>query len=314
MPSSALAPGSPPPDRGPSRLERSEARLAWLLVAPALGAILLIGIFPLAWTVWESLHLHDLRMPWLGRPFVGLANYLEAVTDPRFWSALAHTAGFTLLSVGLELGLGLILALTMHQTRRGRGLFRAGVLLPWAMPTVVSAMMWRFMFEGNNGVVNAVLVGTGILQHSPEWLLDPAGAWVPIVLADIWKHAPFVALLLLAGLQSIDPELYQAASIDGASRWGQFRYITLPLLRPAILVALIFRCLDAFRVFDLIYALTGGGPGSATESLGLYTFNALLQNLRFGYGSALSVLAFAITFVLALAYIRMLSGDERGAR
>jgi ABC-type sugar transport system permease subunit len=296
----------------PGRLQREEIRLAWWLLLPSLLAILVIGAFPLGWTLWESFHLHDLRMPWLGRPFIGAANYLEAATDPRFWGAFAHTAGFTLVSVGLELILGLGLALAMHRIRAGRGLFRAAVLLPWAMPTVVSAMMWRFMFEGHTGVVNASLVGLGMLHTSPEWLLDPVAAWVPVVLADVWKHTPFVALLLLAGLQGIDPELYQAARIDGASAWGQFRYITLPLLRPAILVTLIFRSLDAFRVFDLIYALTGGGPGSSTESLGLYTFNALLQNLRFGYGSALSVIAFALTFLLALAYIRLL-GSLAGA-
>ena len=164
-------------------------------------------------------------------------------------------------------------------------------------------------------LVDFVRTRARVQQDEPGeigWLLDPVAAWVPVVLADVWKHTPFVALLLLAGLQGIDPELYQAARIDGASAWGQFRYITLPLLRPAILVTLIFRSLDAFRVFDLIYALTGGGPGSSTESLGLYTFNALLQNLRFGYGSALSVIAFALTFLLALAYIRLL-GSLAGA-
>jgi ABC-type sugar transport system permease subunit len=293
-------------------IEQQEERFAWWLVLPALGAILLIGVFPLGWTAWESVHLHDLRMPWLGHPFIGPGNYLEAVRDPRFWSALRHTMGFTVLSVGVELGIGLGLALAMHQAFRWRGLFRAAVLVPWAMPTVVSAMLWRFMFEGRNGVVNASLVSLGILHRSPEWLLDPVGAWVPVILADVWKHAPFVALLLLAGLQNIDPELYQAARMDGASAWGRFRHITLPLLRPAIVVALIFRTLDAFRVFDLIYALTGGGPGSSTEPLALYTFNALLQNLRFGYGSALSLIGFGITFLLALLYLRVLGTDLSG--
>lgn len=290
-------------------IEREEQRFAAKLVIPAVAAVLLIGVFPLVWTVWESLHLHDLRMPWLGRPLIGADNYIEIASDPRFWGSLWHTGAFTLLTVTMELLIGLGLALVMNHAFRGKSLFRATVLIPWAMPTVVSAMMWRFMFEGRNGIVNTLLVRSGVLESAPEWLIDPLGAWVPIVLGDVWKHAPFMALLLLAGLQGIDPELYQAARIDGAGAWGRFRHVTLPLLRPAILVALIFRTLDAFRVFDLIYALTGGGPGSSTESLGLYTFDALLQNLRFGYGSALSVIAFGITFVLALIYLRVLGAD-----
>jgi ABC-type sugar transport system permease subunit len=146
------------------------------------------------------------------------------------------------------------------------------------------------------------------------WFVHHAAAWVPIILADVWKTTPFVALLLLAGLQNIDPTLYEAARVDGAGPWRQFVHITLPLLRPVILVALIFRTLDAFRVFDLIYVLTGGGPGTATEPIALYTFSALFQNLRFGFGSALSVVIFAVTFALALAYIRVLGRDAWAAR
>jgi ABC-type sugar transport system permease subunit len=146
------------------------------------------------------------------------------------------------------------------------------------------------------------------------WFIQPAAAWVPIILADVWKTTPFVALLLLAGLQNIDVSLYEAARIDGASAWRQFRHVTLPLLKPAILVALIFRTLDAFRVFDLIYALTGGGPGTSTEPIALYTFNVLLQNLQFGYGSALSVIVFLVTFSLALVYIRFLGAELTGSK
>jgi ABC-type sugar transport system permease subunit len=152
---------------------------------------------------------------------------------------------------------------------------------------VVAALLWRFLFDGPT-----------------DWLADPLRAWIPIVLADVWKTTPFVILLLLAGLQTIDESLYEAARIDGATDWQQFRHVTLPLLRPALLVALIFRTLDAFRVFDLIYALTGGGPGTATEPISLYAFTVLLQNLRFGYGSAIGVIVFIVTFGLALLYVR----------
>ncbi|HEX9942272.1 MAG TPA: sugar ABC transporter permease [Thermoanaerobaculia bacterium] len=284
--------------------DRSERRLAWGLVAPALVVTASIAIFPLAWTVWESLHRHDLRMPWLGRPFVGLANYAEILGDRRFWEAMLHTAFFTAATVALELGLGLFLALAMNRAFRGRGLARAAVLVPWAIPTVVAGLLWRFLFDSQAGIANAALMEIGILDRPLVWLIRPATAWVPVILADVWKTTPFVALLLLAGLQNIDPALYEAAAADGAGPWRRFRAITLPLLRPAILVALIFRTLDAFRVFDLIYVLTGGGPGTATEPIALYAFNALFANLRFGYGAALSVIVFAVTFLLAILYIK----------
>ncbi|HEU5305571.1 MAG TPA: sugar ABC transporter permease [Gemmatimonadales bacterium] len=295
-------------------IERQEARIAWRLALPALLTILLVALFPLLWTVWESLHLHDLRMPWLGKPFVGLDNYAETLGDPRFWGALGHTAFFAAASVGLELLIGLWLALALNRAFRGRGLVRAAVLVPWAIPTVVSALLWRFMSEGQHGIVNSTLVALGVLSEPVVWFIRPAAAWVPVILADVWKTTPFVALLLLAGLQNIDASLYEAARIDGASAWRQFRHVTLPLLKPAILVALIFRTLDAFRVFDLIYALTGGGPGTSTEPIALYTFNTLLQNLQFGYGSALSVIVFLVTFGLALAYIKFLGAELTGTK
>jgi ABC-type sugar transport system permease subunit len=295
-------------------IEQQEARTAWWMVLPALSTILLVALFPLLWTVWESVHLHDLRMPWLGRPFIGLENYGEAFRDPRFWSALGHTGFFAVTSVGIELIIGLGLALALNRAFRARGLVRAAVLIPWAIPTVVSALLWRFMFEGESGIVNSLLVNAGVLKEPIVWFIHPAAAWVPVILADVWKTTPFVALLLLAGLQNIDASLYEAARIDGASAWRQFRHVTLPLLKPAILVALIFRTLDAFRVFDLIYALTGGGPGTSTEPIALYTFNALLQNLQFGYGSALSIIVFLITFSLALIYIKFLGAELTGAK
>lgn len=285
---------APPPD----------TRFARLLVSPALLVIALVAIFPLGWTVWESLHRHDLRLPWLGTPFVGLDNYVRIMHDPRFWGALAHTAFFTVVTVSLELVLGLVFALAMNRAFRGRGLVRVAVLVPWAIPTVVAALLWRFIFGGQAGIANAVLVDLGVIDQPIVWFVHAATAWVPVILADVWKTTPFVALLLLAGLQNIDAALYEAAAVDGASPWWQLRRITIPLLKPAILLVLIFRTLDAFRVFDLIYVLTGGGPGTSTEPIALYTFNALLQNLQFGYGAALSVVIFAITFALALVYIK----------
>lgn len=290
----------------PSRNELApgEERLAWAFVAPALTAIVLIAIFPLGWTVWESLHRHDLRMPWLGKPFVGLENYADLLRDARFLEALGHTVFFTITTVALELILGLFLALAMNRAFRARGVIRASILVPWALPTVVAALVWRFMFESEGGIVNRLLVEARLLDEPIVWFIQASTAWVPIILADVWKTTPFVALLLLAGLQNIPGDLYEAAGVDGAPGWRQLVHITLPLLRPAILVTLIFRTLDAFRVFDLIYVMTGGGPGTSTEPVALTTFNTLFQNLRFGYASAMSVVIFVITFTLAILYIR----------
>ena len=276
------------------------------MLAPALLVLALLAVLPLLWTVWESLHQHDLRMPWQGRPFVGLAQYAELARDARFGAALLHTTFFTAITVALELTLGLLLALVMHRVVRGRGAVRAAALLPWAMPTVVVALLWRFVFESRTGAANAILTSIGVIDSPIAWLAHPVAAWVPLILADVWKTTPFVALLLLAGLQSIDPLLYEAAAVDGAGAWARFRHITLPMLRHAILVAVIFRTLDAFRVFDLVYVLTSGGPGTATEPVALYTFTALLQHLRFGYGSAMSVVILVIAMLLAIMYARLL--------
>jgi ABC-type sugar transport system permease subunit len=293
-----------PPAHGASG-SREEARLGWALALPAIGTVAGVAIFPILWTFWESLHLHDLRMPWLGRPFIGFANYGEALTDPRFWSAMAHTAAFVSVSVTAEVTLGLALALLLNRVNAARGLVRTIVVLPWAVPTVVAALVWRFIFESPSGLASTV-AARFLTTSPPTWFADALAAWLPLVLADVWKTTPFVAILLLAGLQNIDRTLYEAAGIDGAGPWRQFMAITLPLLAPALLAALLFRTLDAFRVFDVVYIMTGGGPGTATEPIALYTFSVLLQNLRFGFGSALSVIVFVVAFVFALAAFRVL--------
>ena len=270
---------------------REERRLAALLIAPAAGLIVVMALFPIAATVSEALHGHDLRLPWLGRPFVGLANFVEAAGDPRFLSAVGHTVLFALVSVPIEIALGVALALVMHRALRGRAAIRVVALLPWTVPTIVAALIWRFMFESYS-------------TASFDWFVHPRAAWVPIVAADVWKTTPFVAILLLAGLQTIDPVIDEAARIDGAGPLRRFFTVTLPLLGPALVVATAFRALDALRLFDLVYVMTGGGPGTATEPLSLYAFVALMQRLRFGYGAALSMTVFLLTFAFALIWIR----------
>jgi ABC-type sugar transport system permease subunit len=295
-------------------IEREERRLARWLVAPALAFILIGSLVPIAATGWEALHGHDLRLPWLGRPFVGPANFVEAARDPRFTSALLHTVTFAVVTVPLELALGLGLALMMHTAVRGRALIRLAALLPWAIPTVVAALVWRFMFEGQAGIFTAPLRTLGIVTQSFDWFAHPLAAWVPIAAADIWKTTPFVAILLLAGLQTIDPALHEAARMDGAGPLRRLFTITLPLLRPALVVAAAFRTLDALRLFELPYVMTGGGPGTATEPLSLYAFIALMQRLRFGYGSALSVTVFLLTFAFALVWVRAMGRSLVGER
>lgn len=293
------------PDRAQRPLSAAESRAAWMFMAPALVTVALVALAPIAWTAWKSVHLHDLRMPWLGQPFIGLANYREAMADPRFLEAVTHTAVFVLLTVSLEVVCGMALALALNRAMAGRGLLRAAAILPWALPTVVVALLWRFAFEGPADIASGVLLHLRLVDAPVLWFAGALAAWAPIVTADVWRMTPFVALLLLAGLQQIDPSLYEAARMDGAGRWTQFRAITLPLLAPALLVATLFRALDAIRVFDLVFVLTAGGPGTATEPLSLYAFSALMRHLRFGYGSGISMMMFMAAFLGALALIRM---------
>jgi multiple sugar transport system permease protein len=280
-----------------------DARLALLLVSPALAVVAGLALLPIAATLWEALHQHDLRLPWLGSPFIGAANFIEAVSDPRAGGALLRTVLFAAVTVPFELTLGLALALVMHAAVRARPLARVVTLLPWAIPTVVAALIWRFIFESDGNAT------------SIDWFARPLAAWLPIAIADVWKTTPFVAVLLLTGLQGIDKEIYDAARIDGASPARQLLTITIPLLAPTLVVAGAFRTLDALRLFDLPYVMTGGGPGTATEPLSLYAFTALMQRLRFGYGSALSIVVFLLTVAVALVAVRLLArvspGEER---
>jgi ABC-type sugar transport system permease subunit len=285
-----------------SAATHAEARLGLLLISPALLIVLGIALIPLGVTAWEAAHQHDLRLPWLGQPFVGFGNVVEAAGDPRVGSALLRTFLFAAVSVPLELAFGLALALVMHRLTRARAVARVATLMPFALPTVVAALVWRFIFESTSA-------DAGI-----DWFGRPVLAWVPIVVADVWKTTPFVALMLLAGLQAIDEGLYDAARMDGASPLRQLWTITLPLLQPAIVVAAGFRTLDALRLFDLPYVMTGGGPGTATEPLSLYAFAVLMQRLRFGYGSALSMLIFALALIVAFASVRLLGRVSPGER
>jgi multiple sugar transport system permease protein len=241
--------------------------------------------------------------------FVGLKHYKDNFSDPRLWKALWNTTFFTVVSVAVELVLGLAIALLINKAFFGRGLVRATILVPWAIPTAVSALMWKFLYDGQNGIVAKYFETIGLVDRMGDLLTTEAGAMFAVIFADVWKTTPYMALLLLAGLQTIPSSLYEAASIDGATKWQQFTKVTLPLLKSSILVALLFRTLDAFRVFDLIFVLTGGGPANSTETISILAYKVMFSQTNFGSGSALAVIVFICVAIISMIYIKWLGKD-----
>ncbi|MBI5155238.1 sugar ABC transporter permease [Candidatus Poribacteria bacterium] len=282
-------------------LQQRQERLAWIFLAPTLAVLLLTSIYPLVQTFVMS--LTDARWGSAREVnWVGLENYTKLYQNREFWAAVLHTLVFTVSSVALEFVLGLAIALAVHAPFKGRGLLRAAILIPWALPTVVSAKMWNYMLVDTYGVINDVLVARlGFFDEKIAWLARPGLALASIVAVDVWKTTPFVALLLLAGLQLIPGDIYEAADVDGASPWQKLTRLTLPLLKPAILVTLIFRTLDALRVFDVIWVMTGGAAG--TESMVTYNYRVLTAFQKLGYGSAVSVTIFLIIAAFVAAYV-----------
>ena len=241
--------------------------------------------------------------------FVGLKHYKDSFSDMRLWKALWNTTFFTVVSVAIELVLGLGIALLINKAFFGRGVVRATILIPWAIPTAVSALMWKFLYDGQNGIVAHYFETIGLVDRMGDLLTTEAGAMFAVIFADVWKTTPYMALLLLAGLQTIPSSLYEAASIDGATKWQQFTQITLPMLKSSILVALLFRTLDAFRVFDLIYVLTGGGPANSTETISILAYKVMFSQTNFGAGSALAVVVFLCVAIISMIYIKWLGKD-----
>lgn len=292
---------------GHGSLEATETRDAWIMMAPAIAVLLVVAVYPIVRTVWLSLHEMVLTDPGSGYPLIGLKNYLHILQDGRAVEAILFTLRFTVTTVFFELLLGFAAALVMNQAFHGKGLVRAAILIPWAIPTSVSALMWKFIYNDQYGLFNDVLYRLGIIDGYRAWLSTSGGSFMALVIADIWKTAPYMALLILAGLQMVPEELYESAKIDGAGIIKRFLYVTLPTVKNTVIVALLFRTLDAFRVFDLISVMTGGA--NKTESISIYAYNNLMKFLDFGYGSALSVLIFIVVFVISLIYMRVL-GDK----
>ena len=244
--------------------------------------------------------------------FIGLKAYGNLIKDTRFWKALGHTLIFTVISVGIELVLGMLLALIMNKAMKGIGLVRTVALIPWAIPTAVSAMIWSYLCDGSYGIVSFLFNKLGIINSQSAMLLTSHGAMSAAIIADVWKTTPYMALLLLAGLQVIDRGLYESSAIDGAGPVVTFFKITLPLVKPSLLVALLFRTLDAFRVYDLIAILTGGGPGNGTESLSIYAYKLMFDQSNYGYSSVVVMGMFVVVAIIAFLYVKVLGADVMG--
>lgn len=293
-PPQAAAPrgGAPATDK-----TRAERRLGLLLCAPAVIAMLLVTAYPIGYAVVLSLQDLDLRFPDEGG-FAGLDNYVTVLTSGVWWQSVFNTAFIAVVTVAVELVLGMLIALAMHRALFGRGLIRTSVLIPYGIVTVVAAFAWFYAFDPDTGFVNSL----PLIADDKAWFGDRFSSFAVIILAEIWKTTPFMALLLLAGLATIDEGLYEAAKVDGANAVQRFFRITLPLLKPALLVALLFRTLDAFRVFDTIFVMTRGALD--TESISIVGYNQLIARLNLGLGSAVSVLIFLLVLAIAVVFVK----------
>jgi len=283
----------------------SEAWVAGAFVTPAALVILLIVAFPLVRALWLSVHDVVLTRPG-EEPFVGPSNYAGELANPDFWAAVWRSLGFTVASTAIELALGVALALLMDQPLRLRWLLRSLVILPWALPTIVNALMWRWIDNAEYGALNALLTQTGLIDSYQQWLSNPSTAMWMVIIADAWKMTPLVAILVLAALQGISRDQVEAARVDGAGIVSTFRYVVLPLLTPTLLIVLVLRTMEAFKVFDIIWIMTNGGPANETQSIAIYAYQTAYRSYDFGRGSALGFLIALAIMILAAIYLRLL--------
>lgn len=282
-----------------------ETWVAAAFVAPAAFVILLVVIVPLGRAAWMSLFDIKLTNPGV-EPFVGLGNYVTQLSSPGFWDSVVKAVFFTVVTTVLELSLGVGLAMLMDQPMRFRWVLRSLVILPWALPTIVNALMWRWIDNATYGSLNALLTQVGLVHDYVPWLSQDTTAMWMVIIADVWKMTPFCAILILAGLQGIDRGLFEAARVDGAGSTAIFRWIILPLLTPIILIVLVLRTMEAFKVFDVIWIMTGGGPASSTQTVAIYAYRTAYQGYDFGQGAALGYLIAIAIMLLAAVYLWLL--------
>ena len=296
--------GTTPPSRPPGRGIGDTAR-AYLLNAPAMIVIGLLVAYPIGYSFWLSLHRYNLKLPALER-FVWFQNYVSLVSDPVFLSSLRVTVAFVVVVLGLTVILGTALALVLNETFLGRGVLRSLVLLPWAMPGVVNGLMWRTIFDAKTGALNGLLLQLGLIDSYQAWLTSPTGAFLITAFAQVWNTLPFTVIILLAGLSTIPSEQYDAAKVDRAGVFQRFTQVTLPWLLHPLLIVLILETMNAFRAFDTIYVLTGGGPGDATNVIAVLNVRTVLTYTDFGLGSAYSWVITLVTLVISVGYISLL--------
>lgn len=277
-----------------------ELRDAYLFTGPLILFATVFILLPVVGTLITSFYQDVTFLP---KEFIGPGNYKSILGDPQFWQAARFTLGFVTVTVALEMLLGMGFALVLNEGLRVRGLLRVAVLIPWAIPIAVSARIWELIYNYDYGLFNHIALQFGIVSTPVNWLGTSEGAFLALVLSDVWKTTPFVAIILLAGLSAIPQDVYKQAAVDGASALQRFFKITLPLLKPVLIVALIFRTIDAVRVFDVVYVLTRGGPGGSTTPLSLYAFKYFLTG-DFGYGSAVSIIVFIVAACFSILYIR----------
>jgi multiple sugar transport system permease protein len=287
-----------------TRAKLREPLFGLLLVAPVFLIVVGILFLPTLYTIGLSLSNFSF-LKGAARGFVGLTNYLTLLANREFRFSLVNTVFFTAVTVTLELALGLLLALILHRSFPLKGLLRTTILFPWALPTALNAIVWRWLFNPDFGLFNGILLSLGFTSAKIDWLGGIPSSMYSMMSVAIWKTSSFMALILLTGLQTIQPDLYEAADIDGAGFWYKLRKITLPLLVPSILLALLFRSMDAFRAFELPFALTDGGPAGSTQTLSLFGYRQFFQFLKFDTGSAVSVVQFVLLLILGLLYVRL---------
>jgi len=290
-------------------IERRPGLLAWILILPAAAVIGAVILYPVLATFWLSLRDYSLIYPWRSR-FIGLGNYVDFFKDPNFWAAIGRTAYFTFVSVGIELVLGIGVAILLNMKLPGWKVLRTLLIVPWAVPTIVNGVMWKWIYNAEFGALNGLLYSLGLIDRYRAWLSEPFTAMNLVIVADVWHSVPFIAIIIMAALATIPEDLYEAARIDGATRIQTFSRLTLPLLRPAITIALVIRTVEAFKVFDIIYIITGGGPANGTQVISYLTYLESFSYLNMGRGAALSFIVSLFILALTLLYIRLLRSEE----
>lgn len=282
---------------------RAKEKMGYIFLIPSLILIAVLVLYPVFETIRLSFFNYRIQTMALGETFIGLDNFKQILSDSEFFTSLKFTLIFTVVAVSLETIIGMLFALIMNQKIPGQGIIRTAVLVPWAIPTIISGLMWKFMYSQQYGVINYILKTLKIITQDLPWLSDAQLAVVATIIADVWKTTPYMSLLILSGLQTIPPQMYEAAAIDGASRIQRFFRITIPLIKPVLSVAILFRTLATFRIYALISVLTSGGPANATQSLSLYTIKTYFNYGNLGYGAALATVTFIISLVISMFFL-----------